>query len=87
MLYEVITDIDAKPEGAFYLWANVSKYTNNSFDFAKELLENIHIATTPGIDFGSNNTNQYLRFAYTRDIEHMKEGVERLKEYLKGKKV
>ncbi len=82
-----IFDIDAKPEGAFYLWANVSKYTNNSFDFAKELLEEIHIATTPGIDFGSNNTNQYLRFAYTRDIEHMKEGVRRLKEYLKGKEL
>lgn len=78
-----IFEIDAKPEGAFYLWANVSKYTNNSFEFSKELLKNIHVATTPGIDFGSNQTEQYLRFAYTRDIEHMKEGISRLKEYLK----
>ena len=83
-LNEIFT-VDAKPHGAFYLWADVSKYTDDSFSFAKELLENIHIATTPGKDFGSNKTNQYLRFAYTRDIEHMKEGIERLKEYLKSR--
>ena len=77
-----IFEIDAKPEGAFYLWANVSKYTNDSFEFAKQILKDIHVATTPGVDFGTNKTNQYLRFAYTRDIEHMKEGITRLKKYL-----
>lgn len=78
-----IFEIDAKPDGAFYLWANVSKYTNDSFAFAKELLDNIHIAVTPGIDFGVNDTHKYIRFAYTRDIAHMSEGIERLKKYLK----
>jgi len=78
-----IFDIDAKPDGAFYLWVNVSKYTNDSFAFAKELLDNIHIAVTPGIDFGVNKTHNYIRFAYTRDIPHMSEGIERLKKYLK----
>jgi len=80
-----IFTVDAKPDGAFYLWADVSKYTDDSFAFAKELLEQIHIATTPGIDFGSNETNKYLRFAYTRDIKHMKEGIKRLKKYLKNR--
>jgi aspartate/methionine/tyrosine aminotransferase len=79
-----IFDVDATPDGAFYIWANVSKYTEDSFVFAKELLENIHIAATPGVDFGSNKTEQYLRFAYTRDIEHMNEGIKRLKEYLQA---
>lgn len=79
-------EIDAKPEGAFYIWANISKYSDDSFAFAKELLENIHVATTPGIDFGSNGTSHYLRFAYTRNIEHMREGVQRLKHYLKDRK-
>jgi aspartate/methionine/tyrosine aminotransferase len=74
--------IDAKPEGAFYIWANVSKYTNNSLKFAELLLNKIHIATTSGIDFGQNKTDQYIRFAYTRDITHLKEGVERLKDFL-----
>ncbi|MCP4970502.1 MAG: aminotransferase class I/II-fold pyridoxal phosphate-dependent enzyme [Arcobacter sp.] len=85
-LYKELNEIfkvDAKPDGAFYLWTDVSFYTNDSFKFAKELLEKIHIATTPGVDFGTNNTKQYLRFAYTRDIKHMKEGIKRLKEYLK----
>ena len=77
-----IFEIDAAPQGAFYLWANISKYSNDSFAFAKELLEKIHIAATPGVDFGKNGTNRYIRFAYTRNIEHMSEGVRRLKEYL-----
>jgi aspartate/methionine/tyrosine aminotransferase len=84
-LYKELNEIfkvDAKPDGAFYLWADISKYSDDSFSFAKELLENIHIASTPGIDFGSNKTNKYLRFAYTRDINHMKEGIKRLKDYL-----
>ncbi|MDX1809354.1 MAG: aminotransferase class I/II-fold pyridoxal phosphate-dependent enzyme [Sulfurospirillaceae bacterium] len=77
-----IFEIDASPEGAFYLWANVSKYSDDSFEFANKLLHDIHIASTPGIDFGTNGTNKYIRFAYTRSIEHMSEGVMRLKKYL-----
>ncbi len=79
-----IFEIDAKPQGAFYIWANVSKYTDDSFEFARELLSELHIATTPGIDFGTNKTEQYLRFAYTREIDHMREGIDRLKDYLKA---
>lgn len=79
-------EIDAKPEGAFYIWANISRYSDDSFAFAKELLQNIHIATTPGVDFGSHQGRTYLRFAYTRSIEHMEEGIKRLKHYLKDRK-
>lgn len=78
-----IFDIDAKPEGAFYLWANISKYSNDSYKFAFDLLENARVAVAPGVDFGENNTNAYVRFAYTRNIEHMREGVSRIKKYLK----
>ncbi len=87
-LYENLKDlftIEFKPEGAFYLWADVSKYTDNSFEFAKKMLEEIHVAATPGIDFGENGTKHYLRFAYTREIEHLKEGVERMKAWLAQK--
>ena len=81
-----IFEVDAAPQGAFYIWVNVSQYTNDSFKFAQELLAELHVATTPGIDFGKNNTEQYLRFAYTRDISHMSEGVKRLKKYLHKRK-
>lgn len=77
-----IFEIDAKPEGAFYIWVNIFKYSDDSFEFAKKLLQDIHVAVTPGIDFGDNRTNQYIRFAYTKSIEHMQEGIERLKIYL-----
>ena len=75
--------IDAKPDGAFYLWCDVSAYSDDAVAFSEELLEKLHIAVTPGIDFGVNGTNRHLRFAYTRSIEHMAEGVDRLKRYLK----
>lgn len=74
--------IDAAPEGAFYLWADVSKYTDDSTAFAKKMLEEIHVAVTPGADFGAHKTNGYVRFAYTREIAHMKEGVERIERWI-----
>jgi aspartate/methionine/tyrosine aminotransferase len=74
--------IDAKPEGAFYIWARVSQYSQDSLKFSQQLLDDIHVATTPGIDFGQNQTDHYIRFAYTRDIAHLEEGVERFKQYL-----
>jgi len=77
-----IFKIESKPDGAFYLWCDISKYSQDSVAFSQELLQKLHIAVTPGVDFGSNNTNTKLRFAYTRDIEHLKEGIARLKEYL-----
>ena len=84
-LYEALHPyfrIDAKPDGAFYLWCDVSAYTDDAVAFSEELLREIHIAVTPGIDFGSHGTEHYLRFSYTRSIEHMREGVERLVTYL-----
>ena len=84
-LYHALQDlftIEFKPQGAFYLWADVSRYTDDSHQFAKQMLAEIQVAATPGIDFGNNHTRHYLRFAYTRDIEHMREGVERMKQWL-----
>ena len=77
--------IEFKPQGAFYLWADVSRYTDDSYAFAKQMLQEIQVATTPGIDFGNNNTKHYLRFAYTRDIAHMRAGIERLKMWLENR--
>jgi len=88
-LYEALSPlfpIDAPPDGAFYLWCDISAWSDDGVAFAEELLEACHVAATPGIDFGSHGTRGYLRFAYTREIAHMREGVERLKMYLVDKK-
>lgn len=77
-----IFKIETVPQGGFYIWANCEDYTDNSYEFCKKILKDIKVAITPGIDFGKNNTDKYIRFAFTREITHMKEGVERLKRYL-----
>jgi aspartate/methionine/tyrosine aminotransferase len=84
-LYDALSElfpIDARPEGAFYLWCDISRYRDDGVAFSEELLEAIHIGVTPGIDFGRHGTGHTLRFAYTREIDHLREGVERLKDYL-----
>jgi len=75
-------EIDVEPQGAFYIYANCEKFTQDSYQFSYELLENIGVAITPGKDFGENKENAYVRFAYTTSIEHLKEGVRRLNDYL-----
>ena len=77
-------DIPAKPEGAFYLWCDASRYTDDAFEFSRRLLHERHVAVTPGLDFGEYGTKRALRFAYTRGIEEMKRGVERLRDFIKA---
>ncbi|WP_305908161.1 pyridoxal phosphate-dependent aminotransferase [Methylomarinum sp. Ch1-1] len=74
--------IDCKPEGAFYIYANCSRFSDDSFRFAKELLESEGVAVTPGKDFGKNNDNFYIRFAYTASIDRMADALNRLERFL-----
>ena len=74
--------IEAIPEGAFYIYANCSHFTDDSFQFAKDLLEQEGVAVTPGKDFGKNNENCYIRFAYTVSIDKMTLAIERLERFL-----
>jgi aspartate/methionine/tyrosine aminotransferase len=73
-----------KPQGAFYLYGDCSQLTDDSASFAHQLLEQKGVAVTPGIDFGTNAPERYIRFAYTIDIELLKDGVGRIKEYFAG---
>jgi aspartate/methionine/tyrosine aminotransferase len=75
-------EIEIPPEGAFYIWANVGKYTDNSLEFAYKILEKVGVAITPGVDFGKNNTKKYIRFSYANSLEKLKKGVNRLKTFL-----
>jgi len=74
--------ITARPDGAFYIYGDVSSLTNNSFRFAMELLEQAGVAATPGLDFGNNRPDHHIRFAYTVSKEKLEEGIHRLKNYL-----
>lgn len=82
-LATAITDLGfqiiGNPQGAFYLFADASRFTDNSKAFSTQLLEKHGVAVTPGVDFGANNAERYLRFAYTTDLADLELGVQRLK--------
>lgn len=82
VLRELGFDIPVAPQGAFYLYANCSRFTDDSYRFAQQLLEEAGVAITPGIDFGSHRPQQHLRFAYTTSLENLQKGVERIKAFL-----
>jgi aspartate/methionine/tyrosine aminotransferase len=70
-------------DGAFYLYADVSEFSNDSFDFAKRLLEEAHVAATPGVDFDPVNGRHFIRFSYAGSAADMKEAVERIGAWLR----
>jgi aspartate/methionine/tyrosine aminotransferase len=74
--------IPITPEGAFYLYADCSRFTPDSQSFARELLERTGVAITPGLDFGVNRPEAHVRFSYANRIENLREGVSRLAGYL-----
>jgi aspartate/methionine/tyrosine aminotransferase len=67
--------IPAEPHGAFYVYADCGR---DSRAFARELLEREAVAATPGVDFGANGTERFVRFAYTRSLEEIEEAATRL---------
>lgn len=81
-LRDIGFDIPVTPQGAFYLYANCKKFTDNSFAFSEQLLEEAGVAVTPGLDFGSNKPEQHLRFAYTTSLNRLEEGVKRIRQFL-----
>jgi len=69
-------------DGAFYLYADVSRFTSDSFDFAKRMLEQAKVAATPGIDFDPVHGRNFIRFCYARSAEEMREAVARIARWL-----
>jgi aspartate/methionine/tyrosine aminotransferase len=70
-------------DGAFYLYADVSKFTADSFAFAGEMLEKTHVAATPGIDFDPVHGRAFIRFSYARSAAEMHEAVSRITRWLR----
>jgi aspartate/methionine/tyrosine aminotransferase len=71
------------PEGAFYLYADCSTFSADSFAFAGEVLDRCGIAITPGIDFGRHLAQSHVRFAYTQPLARLQEAVGRLEGFLR----
>jgi aspartate/methionine/tyrosine aminotransferase len=72
------------PDGAFYLYADVSRYSRDSFDFATQMLAEAGVAVTPGIDFDPARGRDFIRLCYAGGRDDMREAVERIGTWLGG---
>jgi aspartate/methionine/tyrosine aminotransferase len=69
-------------DGAFYLYADMSRFTNDSLDFAKRMLEEAGVAATPGIDFDPAHGKEFIRFSYAGSAADMREAVQKIGHWL-----
>jgi len=72
----------APPDGAFFIYADVSHLTEDSRAFAAEILEQAGVAVTPGLDFDKRRGAGTLRFSYARSTADIEEGLRRLKRFM-----
>ena len=70
-------------DGAFYLYADIRRFSDDSLDFAKRMLEQAHVAATPGIDFDPVDGRHFLRFCYAGSAAEMHEAVQRIGDWLR----
>ena len=71
-------------DGAFYLYADISRFSTDSFEFATRMLEEAGVAATPGVDFDPLHGRKFLRLCYAGSRDDMREAVERIGAWLKG---
>jgi (5-formylfuran-3-yl)methyl phosphate transaminase len=74
-------DVRKEPTGAFYVLADARRYSSDSLELSRHILNEAGVAVTPGIDFG-NGAEGFLRFSYANSIENIKEGMDRLESFL-----
>jgi aspartate/methionine/tyrosine aminotransferase len=75
----------APPDGAFYVYADISDITDDSRSFAAEILDRAGVAVTPGLDFDPERGHRTLRFSYARSTADIEEGLARLKAFMQSR--
>ena len=74
------------PDGAFYIYADISEFSNDSLEFTQLVLKEAKVAITPGLDFDPARGNSTIRFSYARSTKDIIEGLERLQNFMKKHK-
>ena len=80
-LRDMNLNVLVEPTGAFYVFFNVSRYTDDVYSFAFQILEEAGVALTPGVDFGPHGQG-FLRLSYANSLDNLKEGLNRLELFL-----
>jgi len=81
-LRDIGFSIPRLPDGAFYIYADASRFTDDGLAFSHQLLDKAGVVITPGMDFGVHRASHHVRFAYAASLPRLEEGVERLRKYL-----
>jgi aspartate/methionine/tyrosine aminotransferase len=71
----------APPDGAFYIYADIQRFTNNSLSFCEDVLRNTGVATAPGIDFDPVAGRHFMRFSFAVATAQVEDAIERLRPY------
>ncbi|MBM6552223.1 aminotransferase class I/II-fold pyridoxal phosphate-dependent enzyme [Marinomonas ostreistagni] len=74
--------VAASPQGAFYIYVDVSSLTDDAMQWSLDLLEQEFVALTPGADFGQRDAHKYVRFAYTCDDARIEEALQRIERFI-----
>jgi len=86
VLIEAMSEADFKlttvPQGAFYLYWDISDYSQDSQRFCSQLLNETGVAITPGLDFGNHNANTHVRLAYTTEVSKLKLAVNKINQFI-----
>ena len=77
-------EVPVVPEGAFYVYADSSRLAPDSFELARRILREAHVAMTPGKDFGRHEPERHMRIAYTQPVARLREAIARLGGFFGG---
>jgi aspartate/methionine/tyrosine aminotransferase len=86
-LMEIGFKVPSVPAGAFYVYADITAFSTDSMEFCLQLLEEEGVAITPGIDFGEQQANCFVRFAYTTDVVNIRDALTRIQRFVQQKRV
>ena len=73
----------APPDGAFYIYTDISQFSDNSLEFCKKLLVDTGVATTPGLDFDPVNGHKHMRLSYPQDSQQVQLALDRISQWIK----
>ena len=74
--------IPVLPDGAFYIYADCSRFSEDADTFTRDVLQATGVVMTPGLDFGTQDVERYIRVSYATSMENLQEAVRRLETYL-----
>jgi aspartate/methionine/tyrosine aminotransferase len=74
--------VPVMPTGGFFVYADCSRFSQDSAAFCRDMLAATGVAVTPGVDFGTHRAAMYVRFAYTIDQAKIEKGIARLRAWL-----